>query len=200
MSSLVLCIWAPWENLNPQTSNTLYILYFILFIIIMLFFICIAFILLVDALSYYYRSRLAYFLFLGAALLLPVVAASVITYRKLKNSSIASSDPSDEAEKGTISTTERNAKFQKNLLENSATPALSLDISSHSTVDLDASNHSATEAISRNSGSFSSYINAPSVFLNNAKTRFSELQQSSPMRTPEAPARNPMTAAPDVAI
>lgn len=79
---------------------------------------------------------------------------------------------------------------------------LTLDTSSHSVVSVDMSGHSvAGEATARNAGSFSSLINAPSVFLSSAKARFSELQQDSPMRTPaNAPTKNPMTSTIEVAV
>lgn len=121
---------------------------------------------------------------LGAALFLPVAAAAAITCRKVKESrEAAASNESDDTGSASKDST------------------LVIDTSSHSNAAIDLSGHSIIgEATSRNAGSFSSYITAPSVFLNTAKTRFSALQQASPMHTPDAAPRNPMTAAPEVAI
>lgn len=132
------------------------------------------------------NKSLKLFLAIATALLIPMAIMGAIAYRKLKGPN--KEDAIDLVDAAECGGTSRSG-------------SLALDISSHSTVGLDLSGHSVgMEAVPRNGGSFSSLINAPSVFLNTAKARFSQLQQSSPMRTPQAPVRNPMTTAPEVAI
>jgi hypothetical protein len=122
-----------------------------------------------------------FFLILGAALLLPASVATIVAYRyiKSKKSSLASAD--GDAEAGKVHKSE----------------TLSIDIGEQG---VDASGHSVNgETSGRTGGSFSSLIATPAVLLSSARTRFSALQQNSPMRTPVPPTKNPMTR-PDVAI
>ena len=117
--------------------------------------------------------------------MLPVIAVGTLTYKLNKRRESTASRDIDETSCGHIND-----------------GGLTLDTSAHSAISVDFSGHSvAAEATGRNAGSFSSLINAPSVFLSNAKARFSELQQDSPMRSnANGATKNPMTSTIEVAV
>ena len=123
----------------------------------------------------------AFFALIGTAVLLPAVA--FVAYRFSVRPDASSGDNTSVA------------------AEQGARTGLSLDTSSHSVASVDASGHSAVGATTGSSGgtSFSRFFSNPSAILTSAKSHFSELQQGSPMRTPEPPTRNPMSR-PDVAV
>lgn len=128
--------------------------------------------------SYYTIGFLA---MVGAALLIPFIGVSVITYRFMKSKQVDDSNEADAVEMGNGAMSDAK---------------LSVDTSTHS---VDLSGHSANgEGVGRSGVSFSSLMSNPSVLSSSIKARFSSLQQNSPMRTPD-PVKNPMVR-PSVAV